>query len=131
MIADLWHAPSAATHSAIGTATTGSSEAIMLGGMAMKRLWQQKMKAKSTIRVVPDADHGMTVKQPPDSGTKSQGTELSRRASGEEAASWVLGKLDIENVSFLQLGGLPMVETATTTEDPKSQKRSKRRKKNN
>lgn len=45
MIADLWHAPT--DHkSAIGTATTGSSEAIMLGGMAMKRRWQEKMKAK-------------------------------------------------------------------------------------
>lgn len=30
----------------MGTATTGSSEAIMLGGMALKRRWQEKMKAK-------------------------------------------------------------------------------------
>jgi glutamate decarboxylase len=44
MIADLWHAPSA--HGAIGTATTGSSEAIQLGGLAMKRLWQQRRKEK-------------------------------------------------------------------------------------
>lgn len=28
----------------IGTATTGSSEAIMLGGLAMKKIWQAKMK---------------------------------------------------------------------------------------
>lgn len=28
----------------MGTATTGSSEAIMLGGMSMKRRWQEKMK---------------------------------------------------------------------------------------
>jgi len=42
MLADLWHAPSA--HTAIGTATTGSSEAIQLGGLAMKRLWQEKRK---------------------------------------------------------------------------------------
>jgi glutamate decarboxylase len=44
MLADLWHAPSA--HGAIGTATTGSSEAIQLGGLAMKRLWQQRRKEK-------------------------------------------------------------------------------------
>jgi len=44
MLADLWHAPS--THGAIGTATTGSSEAIQLGGLAMKRLWQQRRKEK-------------------------------------------------------------------------------------
>ncbi|KAF8911947.1 glutamate decarboxylase [Gymnopilus junonius] len=44
ILADLWHAPSA--KSAIGTATTGSSEAIQLGGLAMKRIWQQKRKAE-------------------------------------------------------------------------------------
>lgn len=43
MIADLWHAPSA--QQAVGTATTGSSEAVQLGGLAMKKLWQQKRKA--------------------------------------------------------------------------------------
>jgi glutamate decarboxylase len=29
----------------VGTATTGSSEAIQLGGLAMKRIWQEKRKA--------------------------------------------------------------------------------------
>ncbi|OBZ75863.1 Glutamate decarboxylase 5 [Grifola frondosa] len=43
ILADLWHAPSA--QQAIGTATTGSSEAIQLGGLAMKRIWQEKRKA--------------------------------------------------------------------------------------
>jgi glutamate decarboxylase len=43
MISHLWHAPKSAT--ALGTATTGSSEAIMLGGLALKRRWQEKMKA--------------------------------------------------------------------------------------
>ncbi|KAF5391314.1 hypothetical protein D9757_002083 [Collybiopsis confluens] len=43
VLADLWHAPSA--KQAIGTATTGSSEAIQLGGLAMKRIWQDKRKA--------------------------------------------------------------------------------------
>ena len=43
ILADLWHAPS--TKQAIGTATTGSSEAIQLGGLAMKRLWQERRKA--------------------------------------------------------------------------------------
>ncbi|KIJ50962.1 hypothetical protein M422DRAFT_27078 [Sphaerobolus stellatus SS14] len=44
MLANLWHAPKAS--SAIGTATTGSSEAIQLGGLAMKRIWQEKRKAQ-------------------------------------------------------------------------------------
>ncbi|KAH9946302.1 glutamate decarboxylase [Epithele typhae] len=43
ILADMWHAPS--NHQAIGTATTGSSEAIQLGGLAMKRIWQEKRKA--------------------------------------------------------------------------------------
>ncbi|SJL00144.1 related to glutamate decarboxylase [Armillaria ostoyae] len=43
ILANLWHAPSA--KQAIGTATTGSSEAIQLGGLAMKRIWQAKRKA--------------------------------------------------------------------------------------
>ncbi|KAI0372007.1 glutamate decarboxylase [Pilatotrama ljubarskyi] len=43
ILADIWHAPS--TEQAIGTATTGSSEAVQLGGLAMKRIWQEKRKA--------------------------------------------------------------------------------------
>ena len=43
ILANLWNAPDA--HDAIGTATTGSSEAIQLGGLAMKRIWQEKRKA--------------------------------------------------------------------------------------
>lgn len=48
MLGDLWHATKG---EAIGTATTGSSEAIMLGGLAMKKRWQAKMKdaGKSTL----------------------------------------------------------------------------------
>ncbi len=50
ILADLWHAPKETDEhgkrkSAVGTATTGSSEAIMLGVLAMKRRWQQKRKA--------------------------------------------------------------------------------------
>lgn len=44
MIADLWGAQPGET--AIGSATVGSSEAIHLGGLAMKRNWQQKRKAE-------------------------------------------------------------------------------------
>jgi glutamate decarboxylase len=43
VLADLWNAPCA--EQAIGTATTGSSEAIQLGGLAMKFIWQEKRKA--------------------------------------------------------------------------------------
>src|SRR6478609_1010417 len=43
MIANLWHAPSA--DNAIGTSTIGSSEAAMLGGLALKRRWQHARRA--------------------------------------------------------------------------------------
>jgi glutamate decarboxylase len=39
VLANLWHAPDAA--SAIGCSTTGSSEACMLAGMALKRRWSR------------------------------------------------------------------------------------------
>ena len=39
MLAKLWHAPD--PHDTIGTSTIGSSEACMLGGLALKRRWQQ------------------------------------------------------------------------------------------
>ena len=44
MLADLWHSPSAAD--TIGCSTTGSSEAAMLGGMAMKWRWRAKRRAE-------------------------------------------------------------------------------------
>ena len=43
MLADLWNSPDEAN--TIGCSTTGSSEAAMLGGMAMKRRWEAKRKA--------------------------------------------------------------------------------------
>jgi len=48
MMADLWNSPEAADTT--GCSTTGSSEAAMLGGMAMKWRWREKMRkaGKST-----------------------------------------------------------------------------------
>jgi glutamate decarboxylase len=43
ILADLWHAPDPAA--TIGVSTTGSSEACMLGGLAMKRRWQIRRRA--------------------------------------------------------------------------------------
>lgn len=44
MLADLWNSPAAAD--TIGCSTTGSSEAAMLGGMAMKWRWRAKRRAE-------------------------------------------------------------------------------------
>ncbi len=43
MLADLWNSPEAAT--TIGCSTTGSSEAAMLGGLALKWNWRKRRKA--------------------------------------------------------------------------------------
>src|SRR4051812_28115057 len=43
MIGRLWHAPG--DGDVTGTSTTGSSEAAMLGGMALKWRWRERMKA--------------------------------------------------------------------------------------
>lgn len=45
MVADLWNAPKSTAPNATGTNTIGSSEACMLGGMAMKWRWKKKMQA--------------------------------------------------------------------------------------
>ena len=42
ILADLWHSPKSAE--TIGCSTTGSSEAAMLGGLALKWKWRQKMQ---------------------------------------------------------------------------------------
>jgi glutamate decarboxylase len=42
MLAELWHSPHPAT--TIGTSTIGSSEACMLGGLALKWAWREKMR---------------------------------------------------------------------------------------
>ncbi|MEO0990535.1 MAG: glutamate decarboxylase [Pseudomonadota bacterium] len=44
MLADLWHAPD--REDGTGCSTTGSSEAAMLGGLAMKRRWEARRKAE-------------------------------------------------------------------------------------
>lgn len=44
MLSDLWNSPAEAN--GVGCSTTGSSEAAMLGGMAMKRRWEAKRKAE-------------------------------------------------------------------------------------
>jgi glutamate decarboxylase len=48
ILADLWHSPEATT--TLGCSTTGSSEACMLGGLALKHKWRERMRAagKST-----------------------------------------------------------------------------------
>ncbi|CAI7597838.1 unnamed protein product [Penicillium glandicola] len=46
ILANLWKAP----HNFFGTATTGSSEAVLLGGLTMKRQWQLKNPDRQNTR---------------------------------------------------------------------------------
>jgi glutamate decarboxylase len=55
----LWHAPEA--EQATGCSTTGSSEAAMLGGLALKRRWQKARKAAGKPPAQPNIVMGINV----------------------------------------------------------------------
>jgi glutamate decarboxylase len=55
----LWHAPEA--DQATGCSTTGSSEAAMLGGLALKRRWQKARKAAGKPPAQPNIVMGINV----------------------------------------------------------------------
>jgi glutamate decarboxylase len=59
ILSNLWHAPDAAV--ATGCSTTGSSEAAMLGGLALKRLWQQRRAAEGKPADKPNLVMGINV----------------------------------------------------------------------
>jgi len=59
ILSDLWHAPD--RHKAIGCSTIGSSEAAMLGGMALKWRWRDRMKAKGRPTDKPNLVMGINV----------------------------------------------------------------------
>jgi glutamate decarboxylase len=59
ILARLWNAPEAAQ--AVGCSTTGSSEAAMLGGLALKRRWQQRRAAAGLPADRPNLVMGVNV----------------------------------------------------------------------
>ena len=59
MLARLWHAPGA--RHAVGCSTTGSSEAAMLGGLALKRRWQKRRAAEGKDAGRPNLVMGINV----------------------------------------------------------------------
>ncbi|KAK4402511.1 Glutamate decarboxylase [Sesamum angolense] len=61
MIAHLFHAPVGDEETAIGVGTVGSSEAIMLAGLAFKRKWQATRKAEGKPYVKPNIVTGANV----------------------------------------------------------------------
>jgi glutamate decarboxylase len=59
MLSELWHAPGDET--ATGCSTTGSSEACMLGGLAMKRRWRHRRQAEGKPADRPNIVMGINV----------------------------------------------------------------------
>jgi glutamate decarboxylase len=59
ILSRLWHAPDA--DQATGCSTTGSSEAAMLGGLALKRRWQHARKAEGKPADRPNLVMGINV----------------------------------------------------------------------
>jgi glutamate decarboxylase len=59
MLSSLWHAPEASQ--ATGCSTTGSSEAAMLGGLALKRRWQKRRAAEGKQADKPNLVMGINV----------------------------------------------------------------------
>jgi len=59
ILSRLWHAPEAAA--ATGCSTTGSSEAAMLGGLALKRRWQHRRRAAGRPADRPNIVMGINV----------------------------------------------------------------------
>ena len=59
ILADLWHAPP--SDQATGCSTTGSSEAVMLGGLALKWRWRERMRAAGRPTDRPNLVAGINV----------------------------------------------------------------------
>jgi glutamate decarboxylase len=59
MLAQLWHAPNGAA--AVGCSTTGSSEACMLAGLALKRRWRHRRQAAGKPADRPNIVMGINV----------------------------------------------------------------------
>jgi glutamate decarboxylase len=59
ILGDLWHAPGGGD--ATGTSTTGSSEAAMLGGMALKWRWRERRRAAGLPADQPNLVMGVNV----------------------------------------------------------------------
>ncbi|GHF09263.1 glutamate decarboxylase [Streptomyces morookaense] len=59
MLARLWNAPD--PHRAVGCSTTGSSEAAMLAGLALKRRWQHRRRAEGAPTDRPNLVMGINV----------------------------------------------------------------------
>lgn len=77
MIAHLFNAPLGDSEAAVGVGTVGSSEAIMLAGLAFKRKWQNKRKAEGKPCDKPNIVTGANVQVLNPNSLTPQSTNLS------------------------------------------------------
>jgi glutamate decarboxylase len=61
ILGDLWHVPGGDSEDVTGTSTTGSSEAAMLGGMALKWRWRARRRAAGLSTDKPNLVMGVNV----------------------------------------------------------------------
>jgi glutamate decarboxylase len=96
ILADLWHAPTVAAGtdgqaaaSAVGCSTTGSSEACMLGGMALLWRWRARRTAAGAAATTPNLVMGANVRSlgaAAAAGLAGPGLHLSRGYAGHGGA---------------------------------------------
>lgn len=88
MLANLWHADDQ-KESAVGTATTGSSEAIQLGGLAMKKAWQARRKAQGKDYFHPNVIMGANAQVAIEKAARYFDIE-NRMVPVDESTRWVM-----------------------------------------
>ncbi|GAA5836911.1 hypothetical protein JCM9279_007699 [Rhodotorula babjevae] len=88
MLANLWHADDQ-KESAVGTATTGSSEAIQLGGLAMKKAWQARRKAAGKDYFHPNVIMGANAQVAIEKAARYFDIE-NRMVPVDESTRWVM-----------------------------------------
>lgn len=61
ILANLWHAPNSSLSNSYGSASIGSSEAIMLAGLAMKKRWEARRRSEGKSIEKPNLVMGANV----------------------------------------------------------------------
>ena len=89
ILADLWHAPDPSD--TIGTSTIGSSEACMLGGLALKRRWQHARRAAGKPTDRPNLVMGSAVQVVLGEVRQLLGRRAAPRADGPATATMLDG----------------------------------------
>ena len=97
MIADLWNSPSPRT--TMGASAIGSSEACMLGGLALKKRWQLNVKLKTSQSINPILCSQARYKS---CGKSSQTTGMSSRAISPSPRKTPIWTLTLSRITLMK-----------------------------